>query len=118
MYENQEIIEISKDRIAEKVRELFKEGYRLIQMNCTKEGENFCLDYSFDKDRKFLNLRIMLPVSDAKMQSVSSIYLPACLYENEIHDLFGIDYSDLAIDFKGRFYRIDEKAPFNSEVAN
>ena len=118
MYENQEIIAIEKNQLSEKVREFFKEGYRLVQMNCTKEGEAFCLDYSFDKDKKFINLRLMLPIAEAKMHSISEIYMPACLYENEIHDLFGIDYSDLAIDFKGRFYRIDEKAPFNSEAAN
>ena len=48
------------------------------------------------------------------MPSISSIYLCAILYENEIHDLFGVQVAGIAIDFKGKFYKTAIKFPFAS----
>lgn len=115
MIEEQTIQEVSMDNLLENIQHLFDEQYRLIQMNCSRMNDTFCLDYSFDKNQKFLNLRLIIPKENAKAKSISTIYFAACLYENEIHDLFGIDFSDLAVDYKGRFYRIDKCAPFNQE---
>jgi ech hydrogenase subunit D len=36
------------------------------------------------------------------------------LYENEIHDLFGVPVDGLTIDFKGNFYKTAVKYPFGS----
>jgi ech hydrogenase subunit D len=48
------------------------------------------------------------------LPSISSIYLCAILYENEIHDLFGVQVAGIAIDFKGKFYKTAIKFPFAS----
>jgi ech hydrogenase subunit D len=39
------------------------------------------------------------------------------LYENEIHDLFGVPVDGLAIDFKGNFYKTAVKFPLGSTKA-
>ena len=43
--------------------------------------------------------------------SITDLYLEAFVCENEIHDLFDVAISDIAIDFGGMFYQLAEKAP-------
>lgn len=109
----QEIKNITLDELVGNVKELSSKGYRLVQISCTKLGENFQLNYSFDKDYEFLNLRLDI-TADAKVQSVSDVYWSALMYENEIHDLFGLNIEGMAIDFKGNLYKTAVKTPFGS----
>lgn len=118
MYENQEILNIDVNALVDKVNSLNQEGYRMVQICCTTLEDHFQVDYSFDNALKFLGLRIKLPRENAELPSVSSIYLEACLYENELHDLFGIKVNGMAIDFGGKFYRIEKKNPFSSDDIN
>jgi len=111
MFEHQEIVNIEISELQTHVKKLCDEGYRLVQIGCTAL-DHFQIDYTFDKDHKFFDLRIKLPKEEPKLNSISTIYLPACFYENELHDLFGIQVSGMAIDFGGKFYRIAEKNPF------
>jgi ech hydrogenase subunit D len=112
MFEEQEIICIEKEELQDKIRRTFDEGYRLVQIGCTKD-EMFQIDYTFDKQYKFLDLRVNIPVSDARLSSITGIYACAFTYENEIHDLFGIKIEGIKIDYKGNFYRLAVKAPFS-----
>ena len=50
------------------------------------------LTYSFDLDSRLSNLRLLLPAVETHLPSISSIYGCAVLYENEIHDLFGVTF--------------------------
>jgi len=112
MFENQEIVGIEKAELLDRIRRTFDEGYRLVQISCTR-SEMFQMDYSFDKNGRFLNLRVNIPVESARLPSITGIYACAFGYENEIHDLFGISIDGISIDYKGNFYRIAVKAPFN-----
>jgi ech hydrogenase subunit D len=112
MFEKQEIVEINKEELLAKVSSLSEEGYRIVQIGCTKLSDKLQVDYTFDKDDKFYGLRLGLPLEKLELPSVSGIYLAACLYENEMHDLFGVKVSGMAIDFGGKFYRIEAEAPF------
>lgn len=117
MFEKQDIITINKEELLNKVQTLSNENYRLAQICCTKNPDHFSLDYSFDKDNQFLDLRLSLSLENPKLPSISGIYLPAFLYENEIHDLFGVQITNIAVDFKGKFYRIEKENPFSSTEA-
>ena len=44
--------------------------------------------------------------------SISNIYGPAFLYENEITDLFGVPIQLISPDYKGKLYRIEQPTPF------
>ena len=89
-----------------------KEGNRLVQIWCTGVEEGYEINYSFDKDYKFQNLRILIK-QDTVVPSISGVYWGAFIYENEIHDLFGITVAGMNIDFKGTLYKTAVKYPFS-----
>jgi ech hydrogenase subunit D len=112
MSEPQEIIPIEKDALLGAVSDLFAQGYRMVQIGCTTLENAYELNYSFDKDYHFKNLRITAKPED-EIQSISVIYPNAFLYENEIHDLFGIKIKNISVDYKGTLYRTAIKTPFS-----
>lgn len=113
MREEQHLMNIEIKDLVEKVKELRAQGYRLVQIGCTKADVLMEINYSFDKDCSFVNLRITIPSTDIEIPSVSPVYWSAFLYENEISDLFGIRIKNMAVDYKGSFYRTTLKFPFN-----
>lgn len=88
------------------------EGYRLVQIGCTKAGDLYEINYCFDLDYRFENLRISI-TADTEVPSISGMYWNAFIYENEMHDLFGIQVRGMNIDFKGTLIRTAEKFPFS-----
>ncbi len=89
-----------------------------MQISATRLTDTVELTYSFDLDSQLANLRLSLPADKPQLPSISSIYLCSILYENEIHDLFGVQVDGMAIDFKGNFYRTAVKFPFASAPAS
>ncbi|MFH1037277.1 MAG: NADH-quinone oxidoreductase subunit C [PVC group bacterium] len=120
MFEEEALITIKKDDLLDRVRGMADGGYRLVQIGCTPL-EEFQLDYSFDLDGKFVDLRVMLPREKAHekavLPSLTGIYLCAFPYENELHDLFGITVTDLAVDYGGNFYRTASRPPMPPPAA-
>ena len=112
MSEPQEIIRIGKNELVGIVVQLCAEGYRLVQVGCSTLEAAYELNYSFDKDNRFKNLRVTV-VPDEEVPSISMIYQNAFLYENEIHDLFGVVITNISIDYHGTLYRTSIKAPFS-----
>ncbi|RJR35852.1 MAG: NADH-quinone oxidoreductase subunit C [Desulfobacteraceae bacterium] len=112
MFEEQETVAVEREEILGRVRNLFNEGYRLVQMSCTKL-DRFQVDYTFDKAYRFFNLRVTLAEGDAALPSITPSYACAFTYENEIRDLFGVQFEGIGIDYGGNFYRVGVKAPFS-----
>lgn len=117
MFEEQEIIPIHKESLLEKVRKMREDGYRLVQIGCTPL-EEFQIDYSFDREGKFVDLRFTIPRETPELPSITGIYLCAFTYENELHDLFEIEVTGIAIDYGGNFYRIKTKPTFEKCLCN
>ncbi|HBA83782.1 MAG TPA: NADH dehydrogenase subunit [Verrucomicrobia bacterium] len=113
MIEQANITTLERSELLSKVGELFNQGYRLVQICCTLK-DAFELSYSFDKDHALLTLRLQVSREDAQVPSVSGIYFCALVYENEMHDLFGLNVTDMALDFQGTFYKTAIKTPFNT----
>lgn len=111
MIEEQKMIVIKADELVAQVKALYDQGYRLVQIGATKT-EGFEINYSFDKNYQFINLKIIIGSSEIKIPSITNVYWSAFLYENEIHDLFGITIEGIAVDYKGAFYRTSVKTPF------
>ena len=112
---SQEQIElITVETLLEKVRAKKAQGCRLVQISATQLPGQIELTYSFDLDSRLSNLRLSLPGEEPHLPSISSIYLCSILYENEIHDLFGVQVDGIAVDFKGNFYKTAIKFPFAS----
>ena len=111
----QEIIPIEVGEVVAKAEQAKKDGYRLVQVGCTKIGDDFEIIYVYDKDFALRNYRITVK-HDAVVPSISGPYFGAFAYENEIHDLYGITVSGMNIDFKGTFYRTSVKHPFSVTI--
>ncbi len=111
MIEEQELIEIGKDSLMGRVSDYSAEGYRLVQMHCTLLGEKLEMNYSFDKDCRFVNLRLVIE-KDEVISSISGIYWSAFLYENEVADLYGVNIKNMVIDYDGKIFQSSKKAPF------
>jgi ech hydrogenase subunit D len=110
----QEIIDIKIDELVAKAKEMMAGHWRLVQI-CAAKLELLELSYSFGKEHDLTTLRIVLPSSDVEVPSITDVYFAAFGYENELHDLFGINVKGNAIDYKGNFYTMAVKTPFNSE---
>jgi ech hydrogenase subunit D len=113
MTDGAKTVEVEVGALVEKAKELCGSGYRLVQIGCTALSGGFEITYSFDKDYSLLNLRVGVPSAGAEVPSISGVYWSAFLYENEMHDLFGINVRGMALDYKGNFYRTAVKTPFS-----
>jgi ech hydrogenase subunit D len=111
----QTTLPIGTGELVSRTEQMKKDGCRLVQIGCTQIGDDFEINYVFDKDFALTNLRITVK-QDTVIPSVSGVYFGAFVYENEIHDLYGITVSGMNIDFGGRFYRTSVKNPFTVTV--
>ena len=108
----QTTISVAPEDLMREVEGLQAGGYRLVQIGCTDIGGAYEVNYSFDRDYQYRNLRLTLG-PDTEIPSISGIYWGAFVYENEVHDLFGIPVTGINIDFKGTFIRTATKYPFS-----
>ena len=108
-----EIRMLEPDSLVTEVLKLKHENYRLIQICAAKAGEKFEITYSFGKEYQMIGLRLSI-LPDTEIVSISSIYEYAFLYENELHDLFGVPIRMIAVDYQGKLYRIKAEAPFRN----
>jgi ech hydrogenase subunit D len=111
----QVITPIGVGDVVAKAAQVKKDGYRLVQVGCTKIGDDFEICYVYDKNYSLLNYRITVK-ADVTIPSISGVYFGAFVYENEIHDLYGLNVSGINIDFKGTFYRTAIKHPFSVTI--
>lgn len=113
--EEQQFVETSPDELIKKVEELFQQGYRMVQVHCTKL-EKYEVNYSFDKDYKLITLRLMV-TEETEIPSITGIYWAAFLYENEIRELFGVNIVGMNVDFKGHLYKKKLQYPFRLDMS-
>lgn len=112
MYAEQNFVTIEPDELINKVQEMKAGGYRLVQICCTKVEAGLELLYSFDLEHRLQSLR--LPITDdTEVQSISGIYWPAFIYENEMKDLFGVQIKHIALDYGGHFFKVTQETPWN-----
>lgn len=112
MSEVQEIRKVEKCDLVGMVAALFAEGYRLVQIGCTTLADGYELTYTVDREYRLQNLRVTVTPTET-VPSISVIYPGAFLYENEIHDLFGLVIEHIAIDYGGTLYRTALARPFS-----
>lgn len=92
------------------------EGYRMAQIcGVTKQG---CTEviYTFDKDFDVRNFKVDIPFG-TQVKSITPWYWAAFVYENEIHDLFDVEFTDSKLDYKGNFFRMSQKTPWKGKEA-
>jgi ech hydrogenase subunit D len=112
----QEFISVPASELLETVSDIKTDGYRLGQICATTLDGKLEILYSFEKDCVLRNLRVETPAHGAELHSITAIYWPAFIYENEMHDLFGITFRNLALDFGGHFFKIANETPWNPQA--
>ena len=108
---NTEFINVDPKSIIDESQKLKFAGYHLIQQCATRIPDAYELIYSFGKELEMKNLKITLP-EDQEISSITSIFPCAFIYENEMHDLFGVQIKMINIDFEGKLYRTAIETPF------
>jgi ech hydrogenase subunit D len=113
MFANEQAV-TTKELISE-CRKRFDAGLRLVGVTAVeiKADDAFDVLYHFDKDLELSHMRLTVPRLDP-VPSISGVYFPALLYENEIKDQFGVNFQDILIDFGCTLYLEPEvmKSPF------
>lgn len=84
-----------------KVRALAEKKMRFVTLTCQDQGDQIEVFYHFDKELELYNLRVLVDKGE-EVPSISGIYLCAFLVENEAKEMFGLNVTDLALDYKGR----------------
>jgi NADH:ubiquinone oxidoreductase subunit C len=108
---------VAASEIVEEAKKYAKEGYRLIQMCCTKTPTEMDIFYTFEKlSLECVNIKLQVNVGDT-LPSISDTFFHAFLYENEIHDLYGVNFTGMAVDFQGTLYEVSVKHPFSATGA-
>lgn len=111
--EEQVIIPVTTDTLISEVQKQKDQGCRLVQIGCARVGEEFNIHYSFERNLKFVNLKL---VTDGKspIGSITGIYFAAFTYENEIADLYGLQITGNLLDYKGTFIKTSIPHPFGT----
>jgi hypothetical protein len=108
----QTFIDISLDELREQVESYDRLGWRFVNICGSTVGGGVELIYSFSKDLPLDNLRFTID-AETTIPSISDRFPNAFFFENETHDLFGVKFSGISIDFDGAFYTVAVPTPMN-----
>jgi len=107
------VLSIRPDQVVGETARIKAEGYRFVTLSCIEKDETQVeILYHFDRDLQMTHLRLTIPRT-APVPSITPVYLAAFLVENEIQDLFGLQFEGLPIDYHQTLYLEEEvkKAP-------
>ncbi len=115
MSSEQRFSALDRGDILANAERMHSEGYRLVQICGITKDDHTELLYSFDLDHELENFKVDVPFGEP-VSSITPEYWAAFVYENEIHDLFDVEFTDSKLDYKGNFFRISAKSPWKGEV--
>jgi len=87
------------------------EGARFINLHAATVADGFVLTYTFTGNETVTDNYQVHVTADDVVPAISPLFLAAFVFENEVHDLFGINIEGIAVDFKGDFYQISIETP-------
>lgn len=112
MIPEQVITPINADCLVGEAKQRFTDGWRLVQICATPMPDAFELSYSFTAPNRIEHMRLIIPRSSPKAPSITPVYSGAFTYENEMHDLFGIEFDGLKLFYNGAFIKTSIPTPF------
>lgn len=102
----QDFRSIPLNKLIDTCKERKNEGYRLAQL-CPKleRDDSITLIYTFVKESEMINYKVSgIKKGVTEVPSVTELFIAAFVFENEAHDLFGVNVVGNLIDFQGKFY--------------
>ena len=113
----QDIELIEAGDLLAKAQDIKSAGYRLAQACATAAEDLLEVLYTFEKDNIMKNYKVEIDAKAPELQSVTIVYPYAFVYENEMHDLFGIVFKNFSLDFGGKYIMISAPTPCNPALA-
>lgn len=111
---------VELDALFETVSDLKQRDYRFVQICATTLEDSCELLYAFivpdAVDGCLTGLTVNVP-DGMPVPSITELYPAAFVFENETHDLFGVNIYGINLDFQGEFYKVSQKFPMNPRAA-
>ncbi len=107
--------EIKLEEIEKEAKYYYENGYRFVTETCLEEEGKFKIIYTFEKDYQMDSFHVFVS-SQEEVPSISKIYFAALPVENEIHEMFGIKFKNLVLDFQGLLF-LGEYAPIPPQAS-
>ena len=104
-------IDFTLEDITRVKEEKLADGWRAVQILCTSCDDGIEILYSYTKDDVMANYIVHGVTKDDVVPSITDSFIGMFPFENEAHDLFGVNVEGIAIDFGGRFYDLAQPEP-------
>lgn len=101
---------LALDQLIDTCKEYKEKGYRLDQLLPKLERDNtITLIYTFVMGEEIVNFKIGgIIKNETVVPSVTELFIAAFVFENEAHELYGVNIEGNVLDFKGYFYKFPE----------
>ncbi len=113
-FDKQAFMDIEVSQLHDLAAQYKGKGWRYVNTHALRLDEEGLLELicTFSDHADIINLRMTVHPGD-HIPSITDIFFSAFVFENETHDLFGVAFDDIAIDFGGHFYTVSLTAPMN-----
>lgn len=108
-----EFVTIPLGELLTRVQTFKHEGLRFVQLAAETTAEGMSLFYTFydEVNDKAVTLDINDIDETSEVPSIQNMYFTAFSYENETHDLFGVHFTNMKLDFGGHFFNVAMESP-------
>lgn len=108
-----EYVTIPLGELLTRVQTFKYEGLRFVQMAAETTAQGMDLFYTFydEVNDKAITLDIYDIDETSEVPSIQNMYFTAFSYENETHDLFGVKFVNMKLDFGGHFFNVAVDSP-------
>ena len=109
---NTSFIDIEASDVTRVKEEKLADGWRAVQVlatNCYEDGVDVL--YTYTKGDVMENYIVHGVKKEDTLPSITDAFIGMFVFENEIHDLFGVNIEGIAIDFGGKFYDVAMPEP-------
>ena len=103
-----EFVDIPLSELLTRVQTLKHQGFRFIQLCAETTAAGIDLLYTFYDETcdNALNLCVYGINHDSEVPSIQGLYFAAFSYENEAHDLYGVNFINMQLNFGGNFFNV------------
>lgn len=101
---------LALNQLLDTCKEYKEKGYRLDQLLPKLERDDtITMIYTFVMGEEIVNFKIGgIIKNETVVPSVTELFIAAFVFENEAHELYGVNIEGNVLDFKGNFYKFPE----------
>ena len=106
-------IDVPLGDLLERVQTLKHEGIRFVQMcaETTEAGIDLLYTFYDETTDHAINLCVYGIDEQSRVPSIQGLYFASFSYENETHDLYGVRFVNMELDFGGHFFNLAATEP-------